>query len=759
MTIHPCFVVLALSLLVLALTAGSGQALVLVAEGQPRACLVLAPTAAPEEQQAAAEITHFVRAISGAELPQVAATADYGSLSPIFLGTAIPDDLTARLTPPGTDPAAFVLAVDDRQACLRGRGPEGTLIAAYELLEQLGVRWFMPGDLGTVIPEAKTLTLKTQQTAQAPGFAGRYHNAYHYGKSEWGRRVRMGGPYFPSSHGITLGKQATFEQHPEYYALVRGQRADTQLCVSNPEVIRLAVDQLKTYFRAHPDEPWVGLGPNDGAGFCECEACRALDGGDYDAFSGEPSVTDRYVWFYNQCLKGLEDEFPTKKLCFYAYHTYMRPPVKTKPDPRIVPALAVIALCRMHGPDNPVCPEKSYWTWLAREWSKLLPEVYDRGYWFNLADPGFPFPMVGRLRTEIPLGHRLGIKGWRVETLHSWASETPAMYLAAKLMWDPQADVDALLDDFYTRFFGPAAKPMQQYLEVLDHAVETADHHTGSIWNIPDVYPEAVRCRARAALAQAARLAGKGVYGQRVAIFRQSFDFLEAMTAMMDHEARLDFGAAHADLQRLLAVQAQLLAADPPLLNPRSSPAYVKRFLSQPVEQGHARTTGGNRLVAGCADEWDFLTDPLGVGQDLRWFAPGAKGGNWQRLRTATATWSDQGLRYYKGAAWYRQTVTVPREFAGQRVFLWCGGVDEKAHVWVNGHEVGISHGASFLPFELDATEALRTGKNTLVFCVSNRTVDELGTGGITGPVMLYAPAAGPAAQLENVQELGRTFP
>jgi hypothetical protein len=37
--------------------------------------------------------------------------------------------------------------------------------------------------------------------------------------------------------------------------------------------------------------------------------------------------------------------------------------------------------------------------------------------------------------------------------------------------------------------------------------------------------------------------------------------------------------------------------------------------------------------------------------------------------------------------------------------------------------------------------------------------VNELGTGGIVAPVILYAPAAGADARLENLRPLGETFP
>ena len=43
------------------------------------------------------------------------------------------------------------------------------------------------------------------------------------------------------------------------------------------------------------------------------------------------------------------------------------------------------------------------------------------------------------------------------------------------------------------------------------------------------------------------------------------------------------------------------------------------------------------------------------------------------------------------------------------------------------------------MPWEFDATGAVEPGKsNVIVVMVSNREVDEYGTGGITGPAMLW---------------------
>nr|MDQ3624424.1 hypothetical protein [Verrucomicrobiota bacterium] len=304
-----------------------------------------------------------------------------------------------------------------------------------------------------------------------------------------------------------------------------------------------------------------------------------------------------------------------------------------------------------------------------------------------------------------------------------------------------------------------------RYIAMMDAALRDADHFTGSSWDMPHFYPAALRRDARALLEEGRRLsARRGVYEQRVRMIGETFEMLEAFVAMMDARVRVDFGVAQRELARLDAVAEKLMAYQPvPMVSAGRHSTYVnytRRFFRPATEGGHKRVTGGNRLVAAAQDEWDFQIDPERVGEIIGLWRADITGGNWQRLKTSSSSWSNQGLRYYKGLAWYRQSLEVPAEFAGQRLFLWCGGVDEKAKVWVNGQPVGISHGASFYPFELDATPAVRAGRNVVTVCVANEVVNELGTGGIVAPVMLYAPAAGKDAQLDNGKyTLKETFP
>jgi hypothetical protein len=731
----------------------------IITDGTPRAAIVLSAQAAPDEQFAARELNEHLKLMTGVELPVVADRPGAGAK--ILLGSAAAPELAARVREKGSDPAAFGIEVAGDTIAIAGLSPEGTLFGVYELLEQVGCRWYMPGEFGRVVPKSATVGFRPQRTVQVPSFAGRWFTVAMGSETpggQWQRRARMGGPFFPSAHGIAPFKATSgdklFEEHPEYFSLNDGKRTKRQVCLSNPDVLRLAVAQTKTWFRANAGQPWLGMGPNDGGGFCECDGCRALDGNDFDPFCNERSVTDRYIWFFNELLKGISDEFPDKKVAFYIYHTYMRPPVRHKPDARICGAFAPISLCRVHGMSNPICPDRSYYAGLMEAWGKILPELYERGYCFNLACPGFPFSRVHVLRDEIPKGKQYGMKGWRVESIGHWGSMTPTFYVAGKLMWDTKADVDALVKDFAERFFGPAAAPMHAYLVRMDAALRDADHHTGSSFNMPDFYPAALRAEARRELDEAARLAGNTPCAARVAAFRLTFDCLEAFIAMLDARNAHDYVAAKAAHDRVMELGKRAYQHNPPLMAERAFTSYMRRFWSPATLEGFARVTEGNRFVAGLPDTWGFLLDPQGLGEELGYFRAGLAGGNWRPLKTSSASWGDQGLYFYHGVAWYRARVAVPPEFAGKALRLWFGGVDEEARVWVNGapatlltkianREIipGASPGRAFVPFEYDVTELMKAGQeNVVAVKITNKQVNEMGTGGITAPVMVYSP-------------------
>jgi hypothetical protein len=739
----------------------------LVKDGKPTAVILLPANPQDDEILAAAELAEHIKLISGADLPKTTGQAPAGQV-PIRLGAAADPALEGLIREKGSNPSAFALVVDAKGVSIRGQSAEGTLFGVYELLEQLGVRWYMPGELGRVIPKLATVTVKPQRTVQVPSFDQR---TLQHVSGLWTRRVRLGGEQRSTgAHGIPpfSPNSKLFAEHPEYFGLVGGQRRARQACLSNPEVLKLAAQAIRNQLKANPNQKYIGLGPNDGGGHCECAECAKLDGGVHDPFRDGESHTDRYVWFYNQLLDELK-EYPNLHIVTYIYASYIMPPAKVTPNPRIVAVFAPITLDRIRGMDNPMSPDRHAFRYIIDEWSKFgLNEMYYRGYYNNLACPQFPISQVDRIRHETPVFREKGINVMRVEViLPSWSMNTPTLYLAPRMMWDVKTDVDALLEEFYQKFYGPASAPMGQYYEALDAAFRDTPYMTGGSYPYLVIFDDARRTQFRGYLDNAARLAGPQddkSYGERVWAVRIGFDRMEAFLDMIAARNRHDYATALAKLNEMNALadrmNAYVLESNRQqldslrLLSIREQSSqggsYINRFWSGPVKSGHHRLVEAGELVAGLPDEWQFLLDPTDIGEISGYFRPGPLGGNWRPMKTSSMSWSDQGLHYYRGIAWYRTAVTVPEQFRGRRILLWIGGVDEVGKVWVNGQLLGSNREpneglpgvpGTFRAFDLDATKAVKFGEpNTVSVRITNLTTNELGTGGITGPVMFWSP-------------------
>src|SRR5690606_25675707 len=67
----------------------------------------------------------------------------------------------------------LLIATRGNDLFLAGRHARGTLYAAYELLEELGCRWVMPGAFGELYPSLKTVST-TLNKAENPSHRERY---------------------------------------------------------------------------------------------------------------------------------------------------------------------------------------------------------------------------------------------------------------------------------------------------------------------------------------------------------------------------------------------------------------------------------------------------------------------------------------------------------------------------------------------------------------------------------------------------------
>ncbi len=791
----------------LPVTFAAGNTVELVRDDRPLSVVVLPEDPLQLETLAAEELVNHLKLMNGAELPILSAGDEIPrGMLPVYLGSAADETLDGITRGVIDNPSSFTLRADTDRIDIRGLSDEGTLIGVYELLEQIGFRWYSLGDLGRVIPEGDTVRLAIQTETQGPTMV--FRRLQHIPDTwPWTRRARIGGEERSTGqHGIPglPRNAAAFEADPEMFSLVGDERRARQDCLSNPKVLQQVVAAMRQHLETDPQKKvYVGASSHDGGGYCQCDGCQALDRGVYDPTADRESMTDRYIWLFNRVLEELDKEFPGHQLHIvtYTYGAHMMPP-DIEVDARIVPVFAPITIDRIRGMDNPMSPDRHLLRWLIDEWSdRGVKEMYYRGYYNNLACPQFPFSQLDRIRHETPEFARMGVTVMRVECIMpAWSSNFINWYLAARMMWNIDTDVDALLDEFYTLYYGPAREPMKRYHEELESAFRDTPYFTGSSYvYFPIFIGHPRRDRLRELLDEARLYAEHGGrpgwltrrrmtterhpevsdpmeapnrYARRVAAVRFNWDRMDAFLDMIDARNNHDFATAYAMKERVKEFTAfgastpfryedtgYVYSRDGRYLSWREHPDqggnYLGRFFSRPIDSGYERAVEIGEIVTPLADEWLFLLDPAEIGEISGYYRPGILGGNWQPMKTSTRSWSDQGLHYYKGIAWYRQKITIPAAYENRPLYLWFGGVDRLASIWINGVFMGTSREpregipgvpGSFRPFDVptvheDGSSALNFGgENWVVVRIENKSLAELGTGGILAPVMFWSP-------------------
>ena len=142
--------------------------LVLVEKNIPKATVVLADEPAPGELQAADQLKSYVRKMSGAELAVVRQNKNPEGLL-IRLGRAC-----GALADEAKVADGFTIQTGDNAILIKGANDRGTYYGVCELLEKLGVRWFLPEELGEVVPQRDTLTVDSLCCKQQPDFPMRW---------------------------------------------------------------------------------------------------------------------------------------------------------------------------------------------------------------------------------------------------------------------------------------------------------------------------------------------------------------------------------------------------------------------------------------------------------------------------------------------------------------------------------------------------------------------------------------------------------
>lgn len=93
------------------------------------------------------------------------------------------------------------------------------------------------------------------------------------------------------------------------------------------------------------------------------------------------------------------------------------------------------------------------------------------------------------------------------------------------------------------------------------------------------------------------------------------------------------------------------------------------------------------------------------------------------RTTMQPASWTGQGYPFYSGRATFRRQFEFPQDFKNQRIFLEPILTDDVLEVLVNGESAGVR---LWQPYQVEVTNLLQSGENTLELRVANTLVNLL---------------------------------
>ena len=782
----------------------SDAALVLVDEGRANAVIVTADKPGPLAKYAVAELNTHLELMCGTRLPvtpesKLSAT---DSRPQVLVGDCAAAK-SAGLVSAELDPERTVVRSSGNRLFLIGgdRGTPtripplgytalGTLYAVYDMLEtDLGLRWLWPGDAGTLVPKQTTVRIgDVDRSFQPPliqrnirgglhdwgnavaalGMTTRQRGVLSREWNQWARRHRLGRrASFGFGHAYNNWLDKYGHEHPDWFAMMPdGTRVTPEkpypslerakLCVTNPSLLDFIAERGMESLEKNPTVLSFSACPNDSRGYCMCPKCKALDppegmptlmnypGGN----SMYPSLSDRYVWFWNQLAQRLGDRYPDRYIGAYAYSNYNHPPLREKLSKRVI--IGYVGFNYL----DAAYTEQSRKDWAG--WSETGCKLYLRPN-LLLVGHGYPLNYARELGRDIKTCFGTGMLGTDFDSMtHQYAAQAPIFYVLTSLLWDPEREVDTVYAEFMDAAYGPAAAAMRRYWDRLEKlTAEIAGRQSGEGGHdttpnfhevTPQFYDDALLRELRVMLDDAEAAAeGNAPVRTRVAACRTALEYAEIQRSVVATVKRYGTQADNRDELTALLKRKQ---------------AFFRDHLDDwtiglhHVYWSEWRNTALRRLYGGdLVDEfpqprelarlvhWQFHTDPEDAGAASGWHKPQHDDSKWDSA-TCLSFWEQQKWKGYDGTGWYRCRVSVPDAWRKhKRIILRFGAVDESFRLYIDGTMVHESRYDGAVdpdlwkkPRSVDVTQHLRFGTEQ---ALAVEVHDSGGAGGLWKPVVL----------------------
>ena len=442
-----------------------------VKNGKAVACIE--PAANADCRAAAETIRKYIKLVSGADIkntksaPKIILKIEKGKLDIEGFSYTFPEKNVMAIT---------------------AGGKWGIRYAAADFCERfLGVRFLYAGPYGEYLPKKKDIVIPAKKLYDFPKYLtrcitnGRLHHTRKV-YQDWAALLRGVEPYRVNCHhnlSNMFSSKIYGKTHPEFYPVLDGKRyippaqshVHWQPCLTAPGIVDEAVKIVCRAFEKNPELICYPLGVTDGNGYCECANCRKFypQPGKINS-SGRPDLSKYFVTFYNKVAEKVVQKYPHAKMGFLAYSSCQDAPEGIKLHPALIPSLTYDRFSWV----DPA--RRAFYLKRNEKWSRISSEMMWYDYFYNNR---YVLPRIyPHLTAEIiKTGYKQGVRHMFAEyftidgtELGKMRCDGPSPYIAFKLLWNPELDVDQLLEEWYICAVGRKAAPyLKKYFEELEN--------------------------------------------------------------------------------------------------------------------------------------------------------------------------------------------------------------------------------------------------------------------------------------------------
>ncbi len=477
----------------------------LVKNGKSDYSIIVASGAILPEQTAAKELQSHLKAAMGVLLPILEEDAAASPENKIIIGQSkrlaatFPELELAALKHDG-----IVMKSDGSTLFLAGGCPRGSLYAVYTFLEEVvGCHWWTSTE--SYIPQIKQMEMPILDKVYTPALL--YRESFYLDAFDgvFAARSKCNGnfceitPEYGGHYSILgwchtfyklLPPDTYFNEHPEWYSEVNGKRTSehAQLCLTNEAMRAELTKNALEWIRKEPTSGMISISQNDAAatdylGICQCPACAAIE-------KEEGGPSGLLLRFVNAVAEDIQKEYPDMLVETLAYQFTIGAPRITRPRENVV-----IRFCSGFTKPLATDPVNADFCREIQAWSDIAPRLYNWDYVTNFARYLLPHPNWKALAPNIRffIAHNsIGLfeQGDYGSTCGDFVQLRA--WLLAHLMWEPSRDQDALINEFLDGYYGPAAWPLRQYIDLMSDALSKDNDqllyamHTTSPWLVLD---------------------------------------------------------------------------------------------------------------------------------------------------------------------------------------------------------------------------------------------------------------------------------